>query len=89
MITILNQTSRFLRITLSRGKVLRLGPRKEGQISTQDAECDSITQLVADGSIKIMGVGPQAGSSAAANPAVRTNTQSHQQRVSGGRRGDR
>ena len=32
MITILNETSRFLRIPLSRGKVLRLGPRKEGQI---------------------------------------------------------
>jgi hypothetical protein len=89
MITILNQTSRFLRITLSRGKVLRLGPRKEGQVSTQDAERDSITQLVADGAIKIMGVGSQAGSSSAANPAMRTNTQSHQQRVSGGRRGDR
>ena len=53
MITILNQTSRFLRITLSRGKVLRLGPRKEGQISTQDADRDSVTQLVADGTIKI------------------------------------
>ena len=89
MITIRNQTARFLRITLSRGKVLRLGPRKEGQVSTQDAERDSITQLVADGAIKVMGVGPQAGSSAAANPAMRTNTQSHQQRVSGGRRGDR
>ena len=89
MITILNQTARFLRITLSRGKVLRLGPRKEGQVSTQDAERDSVTQLVADGAIKIVGVGPQAGSSAAANPAMRTNTQSHQQRVSGGHRGDR
>ena len=42
MMTILNQTSRFLRITLSRGKVLRLGPRKEGQISTQDVERDCV-----------------------------------------------
>ena len=89
MVTILNQTSRFLRITLSRGKVLRLGPRKEGQISTQDSELVSITQLVADGAIKILGVGPQASSSAAANPAMRASVQSHQPRVSGGRRGDR
>ena len=89
MITILNQTPRFLRITLSRGKVLRLGPHKEGQISTQDVERDSVTQLVADGALKVMGVGPQAGSSAAANPAVRANVQSRQPRVSGGRRGDR
>ena len=89
MITILNQTSRFLRIALSRGKVLRLGPRKEGQISNHDSEHDSITHLVADGAIKIMGEGPQAGSSSAANPELRTNLQGHQQRVSGGRRGDR
>ena len=89
MITILNQTSRFLRITLSRGKVLRLSPRKEGQISNQDSDCDSITKLVADGAIKIMGEGPQAGSSSAANPSVRANMQGHQQRVSGGHRGDR
>ena len=89
MITILNQTPRFLRIILSRGKVLRLGPRKEGQISTQDSDRDSITQLVADGAIKIMGVGPQAGSSATANPAVRASVQGRHPRVSGGRRGDR
>ena len=89
VITILNQTPRFLRIILSRGKVLRLGPRKEGQISTQDSELDSVKQLVADGAVKIMGVGPQAGSSAAANPAVRANVAGHHQRVSGGRRGDR
>ncbi len=89
MITLLNQTSRFLRITLSRGKVLRLGPRKEGQISSNDAELDSITRLVADGAIKVMGAGPQAGSAAAANPALRTNVQGHQSRLSGGRRGDR
>ncbi len=89
MITILNQTPRFLRITLSRGKVLRLGPHKEGQVSTQNVECESVTQLVADGTLKIMGVGPQAGSSTAANPAARANVQSRQPRVSGGRRGDR
>ena len=89
MITILNQTPRFLRITLSRGKVLRLGPRKEGQISTQDAERDTVKKLVADGAVKIMGEGQQAGSSAAANPGLRTNALGHHPRVSGGRRGDR
>ena len=89
MITLLNQTSGFLRITLSRGKVLRLGPRKEGQISSNDAELDSIKRLLTDGAIKVMGVGPQASSSAAANPALRTNVQGHHARLSGGRRGDR
>ena len=57
MITILNQTSRFLRISLSRGKVLRLGPRKEGQISTRDADLDTVKQLVADGAV-FAGSGP-------------------------------
>lgn len=88
MITILNQTSRFLRIHLSRGKVLRLGPRKEGQISTQDADGDTVKQLVADGSVRIVGEGPQAAS-APANPAARTDVHGHHPRLSGVRRGDR
>jgi len=89
MITILNQTPRFLRIYLSRGKVLRLGPRKEGQISTHDADSETLRQLVADGAVKIMGEGPQAGASSPANPAARTDVQGHHPRLSGGRRGDR
>ena len=88
MMTIQNQTARFLRIPLSRGKVLRLGPRKEGQISVQDAERESVTSLVEDGTIKGMGVGPQASSASPANPASRTNVQGHHPRVAG-RRGDR
>ncbi len=89
MITILNQTNRFLRIHLARGKVLRLGPRKEGQISTHDADGDTVKRLVADGSVKVMGEGPQAGASSPANPAARTDVHGHLPRVSGGRRGDR
>lgn len=89
MITILNQTSRFLRIHLPRGKVLRLGPRKEGQISTHDADVDAVRQLVSDGTVKVMGEGPQAGASAPANPAARTDVHGHHPRLSGGRRGDR
>lgn len=88
MTTILNQTSRFLRISLARGKVLRLGPHKEGQIATPDADRDSVKQLVADGSLKIVEGGPQAGA-AAANPALRTNVHGHLPRVNGGNRGDR
>lgn len=88
MTTILNQTSRFLRISLARGKVLRLGPHKEGQIATPDVDRDSVKQLVADGSLKIVEGGPQAGS-VAANPALRTNVHGHVPRVSGGSRGDR
>ena len=42
MKTVLNKTGRPLKIALSRGRVLRLGPRKEGQIATQDAERDAV-----------------------------------------------
>ena len=88
MTTILNQTSQFLRISLARGKVLRLGPHKEGQIATPDVDRDSVKQLVADGSLKIVEGGTQAGS-AAANPSLRTNVHGHLPRVNGGNRGDR
>lgn len=89
MITILNQTPRFLRIHLSRGKVLRLGPRKEGQISVHDADGDTVKKLVADGAVRIMGEGPRAGASSPANPAARTDVHGHHPRLSGVRRGDR
>ena len=89
MTTILNQTAAFLRVPLGRGKVLRLGPRKEGQISTQDAERESVKALVADGTLKIIGVGPQAGSSSPANPASRATVQGYHARMPTGRRGDR
>jgi hypothetical protein len=88
MITILNQTTKFLRITLSRGKVLRLGPRKEGQLSTNNAECESVKQLVADGVLRVMNEGSQAGATTAVNPGQRANVQGHQ-RVAVGQRGDR
>ena len=38
MKTIINKTRRPLKIKLSQGRGLRLGPSKEGQIATQDAE---------------------------------------------------
>ena len=88
MMTIQNQTARFLRVPLSRGKVLRLGPRKEGQISTQDAERESVKALVDDGTLKVMGVGPQAGSASPAQPASRATGHGPLPSVAG-RRGDR
>ena len=42
MKTIINKTGRPLKITLSQGRVLRLGPRKEGQIATPDAERETV-----------------------------------------------
>ena len=46
MKTIVNKTRRPLKIKLSQGRVLRLGPAKEGQIATHDAERESMRKLV-------------------------------------------
>ncbi len=48
MKTIINKTGRPLKITLSQGRVLRLGPRKEGQIATPDAERESVKKMIAE-----------------------------------------
>ena len=54
MKVILNKTHRPLKISLSRGRVLRLGPGKEGRIATQDADRESLTALVAKGDVEIL-----------------------------------
>ena len=68
MKTVVNRTGRALRIPLSRGRVLRLGPRKEGQMATHDAELEAVKQRVASGDIEIFDDSSHLGR---ANPAVR------------------
>ena len=53
MKTIVNKTHRPLKISLARGRALRLGPRKEGQIATNDAERESVQKLVASGDVEV------------------------------------
>jgi len=55
--TIISKARRPLRIQLSRGRVLHLGPGKEGQIATQDAERDSFKKLVEAGEVEVLGEG--------------------------------
>lgn len=89
MKTIVNKTGRALRIPLSRGRVLRLGPHKEGQITTQDAELDPLKQRVKSGEVEIFDDASQLGR---ANPGARGGaaraTGGHA-RFSGSKRGDR
>ena len=89
MKTVVNQTGKVLRIPLSRGRVLRLGPRKEGQIATQDAERDLVKQRVASGEIEIF---DDASHTGRANAAARTGAaraQGGHARFSSAKRGDR
>ena len=53
MKTIINKTGRPLKITLSQGRVLRLGPRKEGQIATPDAERETVQKMIAAGEVNV------------------------------------
>lgn len=89
MKTILNTTRRALTIRLSRGKVLRLGPGKEGQVTTQDADRESVKMLLADGDIKVVDEGSHAGSGAGATAAGRSNTRGHNASFGVMKHGDR
>ncbi|MDE2905712.1 MAG: hypothetical protein OXQ28_06465 [Acidobacteriota bacterium] len=89
MKTVLNKTGRPLKIALSRGRVLRLGPRKEGQIATQDAERDAVQRRVADGDIEIFDDAARAGGASAAAAGGSTRSQGSHARFSVAKRGDR
>ena len=89
MKSVLNKTRRPLAIRLSRGKVLRLGPGKEGQISVHDVELESITTLIAKGDIVVIEDGPHGGSGQAANPAGRLDSRGHHPAFGVVKRGER
>lgn len=88
MKTIYNKINRPLKITLSRGKVLRLGPAKEGQIATHDAELKSVKKLLADGALEIVGEGTNAGSAQSSRAGNRSDTRGFHSSFRG-KRGDR
>ena len=53
MKTIVNKTRRPLKIKLAQGRVLRLGPAKEGQIATHDAERESVQEMIEAGEVDV------------------------------------
>src|SRR4030095_4536639 len=55
--TISNKTARPLRVPLPRGKTLHLGPKKTGQIASEDAEHPPLKKLVEAGELEILGEG--------------------------------
>ena len=89
MKTVRNKTHRPLRVHLSRGKTLHLGPLKEGQISAHDEEAGGVQRLVQAGELEIVGEGahgPEAATPAAAGHA---DTLGHHPGTSVPKRGDR
>lgn len=89
MKTVLNKTGRPLKIALSRGRVLRLGPRKEGQIATQDAERDAVQRRVADGDIEIFDDAARDGGASLTAAGGSMRSQGSHVRFSVAKRGDR
>ncbi len=69
MKTIVNKTRRPLKITLAQGRVLRLGPAKEGQIATHDGERESVQKMIQAGEVDVFDDVSRSGSRARRGPA--------------------
>ena len=89
MKTIVNKTRRPLRIKLSQGRVLHLGPNKDGRIGDLDAERATVTQLIDAGDVQIFddtGSGRSRGTGGAAGSM---NSEGPHRQFSRTKRGDR
>ena len=89
MKTVRNTTHRPLRVHLSRGKTLHLGPRKEGQISAHDVDAAGVQRLVEAGELEIVGDGAPAAEGAGSASAGHADTHGHHPATSAPKRGDR
>jgi hypothetical protein len=89
MRTILNKTPRPLKVRLPQGKVLHLGPFKEGRVSPQALESPGIKKLVEAGDLEVMGSESRAGSASRGSGHAATDTHGHHPSTSVRSRGDR
>ena len=89
MKTVRNTTHRPLRVHLSRGKTLHLGPLKKGQISVHDIEAGGVKRLVEAGDLEILGDGASTATAAGSGAAGQADTHGHHPAISVPKRGDR
>ena len=89
MKNVLNKTRRPLKVQLSQGKVLHLGPGKEGQIATGDEELASLKKLLSDGELEIVGEGSYTETGSARISTGRLERHGHHPSVAVKKRGDR
>ncbi len=86
---IVNKTRRPLKIKLSRGRALRLGPAKEGQISTQDAERESVRKSVEANEVEIFDDLSRSDIRTGTGSSNRSNPKAAHRQFSVTKRGDR
>ena len=89
MKTIINKTRRPLKIKLSQGRVLRLGPSKEGQIATHDAARESVQRIIEAGEVEIFDDLSSGTGSAGKGKGGPAKSQGFHRQFSGSKRGDR
>lgn len=89
MKTIRNKTHRPIRVPLPGGKVLHLGPAKEGQISGSAEEHPGVKKLVEAGTIEVFGVGSADQPTATTGGRAHGETHGHHPQTSVRSKGDR
>lgn len=89
MATVRNKTNKPLRVHIASGKVLHLGPRKEGQVSDHDLDHRGVTVLVEAGELEIVGGGDKQSGAKPGTDGGHEETHGHHPDTSLHRRGDR
>lgn len=84
-----NKTNRPIKIALSGGKFLHLGPLKTGQIADNAAERPAIKKLLEAGEIEILGEGEHSQGGTDSGGAPHGARRGHPQNTSLRSRGDR
>ena len=86
---IITKPRRALKIKLSQGRVLRLGPSKEGQIATHEAERESVQRIIEAGEVEIFDDLSSGTGSAGKGKGGPAKSQGFHRQFSGSKRGDR
>lgn len=89
MKTILNKTHEPIRVPLPRGKVLHLGPNKEGQVSHTEIDHPPLQKLIEDGVLEVQADESEGGGGHDASKGPQANTHGFHPPTGSPNRGDR
>lgn len=89
MRSVTNKTNKPLTVPLPRGKTLRLGPRKTGQISSDDLDHPGLKKLAEAGEIEIHEEGHTPNKGGTGTKVGPTSAPGHGTSTGGRRSGDR